>query len=62
MAGKNSEDWRGPLAGDVRLNSVATLEKIGAQLQIKLAHIVAEPLPPRLDDLLQKLAESVGGK
>ncbi|MBG0800458.1 hypothetical protein IYW40_02950 [Methylocystis sp. H4A] len=53
MVELRTSEWR--RAHDFREEFVATAEKIGQQLQVKLAKIVAEPLPAEIHDLLREI-------
>lgn len=48
------DEWRGAFAREFQEQSAARFEKIGKQLQFKLARITAEPLPAELHELLKK--------
>lgn len=53
------DGWRVSVARELDGEARATLEKIGQQLQVKLAKIVSEPLPSRLQYLVSELKEKL---
>jgi hypothetical protein len=56
---QKTDDWRVAVARQVEGEAIATLEKIGRQLQFKLAKIVAEPLPAEQQGLLSALENRI---
>jgi hypothetical protein len=59
MADTKPDEWRVAVARELDGEARAALEKIGQQLQFKLAKIVSEPLPPRLQYLVSELEQKL---
>lgn len=62
MTDRKLDDWRVAVARELDGESGAALEKIGHQLKIKLAKIVAEPLPADLQELVSALENRIDEK
>lgn len=57
MPEEMSDDYEDAVARESQEESLASLEKIGKHLQLKLAKIVGEPLPDEFHNLLNELKQ-----